>query len=91
MKKLALLIAVAVAFAGAAERYKDRMFDVSVERDVTYASGVKHLKTVNSLLKAYNLYATVDDGMPVHLYENETDLTEVSLTSICHRHILVLF
>lgn len=79
MKKLALLVACTVAFAGAAERYKDRMFDVSVERDIVYASGVKHLKTVNSLLKAYNLYATVDDGMPVHLYENETDLTEVSL------------
>ena len=79
MKKLALLIAVAVACSGAAERYKDRMFDVTVKRDVTYASKVKHLKTINSLLKAYNLYATVDDGMPVYLYENETDLTEVSL------------
>ena len=79
MKKLVLFMAFAVAFAGAAERYKDRMFDVTVKRDVTYASSVKHLKTINSLLKAYNLYASVDDGMPVYLYENETDLTEVSL------------
>ena len=34
MKKLILLIACAVAFSSAAERYKDRMFDVSVKRDV---------------------------------------------------------
>lgn len=79
MKKLILLIACAVAFSTAAERYKDRMFDVSVQRDVVYASGVKHLKTANTLLSLYNAYAKSDGGMPVYLYENETDLTTVDL------------
>lgn len=79
MKKLILLIACAVAFSSAAERYKDRVFDVSVQRDVVYASGVKHLKTANTLLSLYNAYAKSDGGMPVYLYENETDLTTVDL------------
>lgn len=79
MKKLILLIACAVAFSSAAERYKDRMFDVSVQRDVVYASGVKHLKTANTLLSLYNAYAKSDGGMPVYLYENETDLITVDL------------
>ncbi|MBR6834363.1 MAG: carboxylesterase family protein [Fibrobacter sp.] len=79
MKKLILLIACAVAYSSAAERYKDRMFDVSVQRDVVYASGVKHLKTANTLLSLYNAYAKSDGGMPVYLYENETDLTTVDL------------
>lgn len=79
MKKLILLIACAVAFSSAAERYKDRMFDVSVQRDVVYASGVKHLKTANTLLSLYNAYAKSDGGMPVYLYENEKDLTTVDL------------
>lgn len=79
MKKTALFLACAVAFAGAAERYKDRMFDVSVKRDVTYASNVKHLKTLNSISTAIIAYAALNDGMPVYLYDNETDLKEVSL------------
>ena len=80
MKKTALFLACAVAFAGAAERYKDRMFDVSVEKDVIYASNVKHLKTLNSISTAIITYAMLNDGMPVYLYDNETDLKEVSLT-----------
>jgi acetyl esterase/lipase len=79
MKKTALFLACAVAFVGAAERYKDRMFDVSVKRDVTYASNVKHLKTLNSISTAIIAYAVLNDAMPVYLYDNETDLTEVSL------------
>lgn len=79
MKKLVLFMAFAVAFAGAAERYKDRMFDVTVKRDVTYASKVKHLKTLNSISTAIIAYAALNDGMPVYLYDNEKDLTEVDL------------
>ena len=79
MKKTALFLACAVAFAGAAERYKDRMFDVSVKKDVIYASNVKHLKTLNSISTAIITYAMLNDGMPVYLYDNETDLKEVSL------------
>ena len=79
MKKIALFLACAVAFAGAAERYKDRMFDVSVKKDVIYASNVKHLKTLNSISAAIITYAALNDGMPVYLFDNETDLKEVSL------------
>ena len=79
MKKIALFLACAVAFAGAAERYKDRMFDVEVKKNVTYASKVKHLKTLNSISTAIITYAMLNDGMPVYLFDNETDLTEVDL------------
>lgn len=79
MKKIALFLACAVAFAGAAERYKDRMFDVEITRDVTYASNVKHLKTLNSISTAIIAYAVLNDGMPVYLYDNEKDLAEVDL------------
>ena len=45
MKKFALtILAFAIAFSyGGGERYKDRMFDVSIKKDVAYASNVKHL------------------------------------------------
>lgn len=79
MKKIALFLACAVAFAGAAERYKDRMFDVSVMKDVTYSSGVKHLKTINTLLDTYNKLSPATGTMAVYLYANETDLTTVDL------------
>jgi acetyl esterase/lipase len=79
MKKIALFLACAVAFAGAAERYKDRMFDVSVTKDVTYSSGVKHLKTINTLLDTYNKLSPATGTMAVYLYANETDLTTVDL------------
>ena len=79
MKKIALLLACSIAFADAGERYKDRMFDVSVERDVVYASGVKHLKKLNTISPGLLTYAIMNDGMPVYLYENETDLASVNL------------
>ncbi len=79
MKKIALFLACAVACSSAAERYKDRMFDVEVKKNVTYASKVKHLKTLNSISTALITYAMLNDGMPVYLYDNETDLTEVDL------------
>ena len=79
MKKIALFLACAVACSSAAERYKDRMFDVEVKKNVTYASKVKHLKTLNSISTALITYAALNDGMPVYLYDNEIDLTEVDL------------
>jgi acetyl esterase/lipase len=79
MKKIALFLACAVACSSAAERYKDRMFDVEVKKNVTYASKVKHLKTLNSISTAIITYAMLNDGMPVYLFDNETDLTEVDL------------
>ena len=79
MKKIALFLACAVACSSAAERYKDRMFDVEVKKNVTYASKVKHLKTLNSISTAIITYAMLNDGMPVYLYDNEIDLTEVDL------------
>ena len=53
MKKLLLAsMLVFVAYGFGAERYKDRMFDVSVNKNVVYASGVKHLKTLSPISTA---------------------------------------
>ena len=79
MKKIALFLACAVACSSAAERYKDRMFDVSVEKNVVYASNVKHLKTLNNISTALLLSSMAGKGMAVYLYDNETDLTNVEL------------
>lgn len=80
MKKLAIAMsAMLAAGAFAAERYKDRMFDVSVEKNVVYASDVKHLKTLNPISTALIAYALANDGMAVYLYNNETDLKNVDL------------
>ena len=72
---LALVFSASLSYAG--ERYKDRMFDVSVEKDVVYASEVDHLKT----LTAISRLAVVSQGREnaIFLYANETDLTQVEL------------
>ena len=79
MKKF-VLIALAFAFAASygAERYKDRMFEVSVEKDVVYASNVMHLKKLNPLLDMYKLLSGKSD-VPVYLYANETELKSIDL------------
>lgn len=80
MKKLLLAsMLVFVAYGFGAERYKDRMFDVSVNKNVVYASGVKHLKTLSPISTALLAYSILGDGMSVYLYESETELTEVNL------------
>lgn len=80
MKKvLVAALAFAVAYGFGAERYKDRMFDVSVTKDVVYASNVSHLKTLNDISLGLLTYSILGDGMSVYLYDNETDLTEVKL------------
>ena len=80
MKKLLIMALVGlVSVSFAKERYKDRMFDVSVKKNVVYASKVKHLKTINSLLDTYNKYAALTGKMSVYIYENESDLTTVDL------------
>lgn len=63
----------------AADRYMDRMFDVSVTKDVVYASNVSHLKTLNEISLGLLAYSILGDGMSVYLYDNETDLTKVKL------------
>lgn len=80
MKKiLVAALAFAVVNGFGAERYKDRMFDVSVTKDVVYASNVSHLKTLNDISLGLLAYSILGDGMSVYLYDNETDLTEVKL------------
>lgn len=80
MKKfLTAVLVLGVTFCMGAERYKDRMFDVSVEKDVVYASGVKHLRTLNEISLGLLAYSILGDGMSVYLYDNETDLTAVDL------------
>ena len=72
-----LLIFVANVFC--AERYKDRLFDVSVEKDVVYSSDVSHLKALSPISTALLAYSVLGDGMSVYLYDNETELTKVNL------------
>lgn len=81
MKKfLVAILMVAVVYGFGAERYMDRMFDVSVNKDVVYASGVSHLKTLNNISLALLSYSILGDaGTSVYLYANETDLTTVDL------------
>ena len=80
MKKLTLVtLALAVGFSCGAERYKDRMFEVSVKKDAVYASNVNHLKKLNPISTALLTYSIVGDGPAVYLYESETELTQVDL------------
>lgn len=78
-KRIACFLASLVACGYAADRYKDRMFDVEVEKNVVYASDVNHLKTLNPISTALLAYSLMGDGMAVYLYSNETDLTKVKL------------
>lgn len=80
MRKIFLaVLAFALTQGFAAERYKDRMFDVKVESDVVYASGVSHLATLTTLSKALSVLAAKNDSRAVYLYENEEDLQEIDL------------
>ncbi len=78
-KFILILVMLAVTFSMGAERYKDRLFEVSKEKDVVYASGVLHLKKLNSISTALLMYSMLGKGTSVYLYDNETDLTSVSL------------
>ena len=49
-KFVLILVTLAVTFSMGAERYKDRLFEVSKEKNVVYASGVLHLKKLNSIV-----------------------------------------
>lgn len=78
MKKLAFVaVALSVALSQGAERYKDRLFDVSVEKDVVYASNVNHLKTLTRITQT--LITMAGKGNAIYLYDNENDLEEVDL------------
>lgn len=80
MKKIVLVVlACLVSVSFAKERYKDRIFDVSVKKNVVYASDVKHLKELNSISKTLVTLAKLGKGTAVYLYDNETDLTKVDL------------
>ena len=78
-KFVLILVTLAVTFSMGAERYKDRMFDVSVKKNVVYASDVKRLKELNSISKTLVTLAKLGKGTAVYLYDNETDLTNVDL------------
>ena len=72
---LALAFAFSVSYAG--ERYRDRMFDVSVEKDVVYASDVPHLNKATSITRL--IIAMKGAESAIYLYENETDMAPVEL------------
>jgi poly(3-hydroxybutyrate) depolymerase len=74
LKKLAFLIlAVLVCFSMAAERYKDRLFDVNVERDVSFAKNVPHLSSYHKITEALLLYAKFSSDATVAYFYTEED------------------
>lgn len=79
MKGLSAILALGLAVSASygAERYKDRMFDVKVEKNVVYASNVLHLSILSSLSTA--MTKLVGDGRAVTLYDNETDMAPIDL------------
>lgn len=80
MKKILLVVlAFSLVQAVAAERYKDRMFDVNVEKDVVYASNVNHLATLTTLSKAITMLAAKNGSRAVYLYDNEFDTQSIDL------------
>jgi len=78
MKKgIVAALAIASVFSYGAERYKDRMFDVSVEKDVVYASGVNHLNAYSSLTQ--KMVTMLGSSSAIFLFDNETDMAPVDL------------
>ena len=72
---LALAFAFSVSYA--AERYKDRMFEVDVERDVVYATDVQHLSKYSAITRLMVALGKTESA--IYLYENETDMAPVDL------------
>ena len=72
---LALAFAFSVSYA--AERYKDRMFEVNVEKDVVYATDVQHLSKYSAITRLMVALGKTESA--IYLYENETDLAPVDL------------
>ena len=80
MKKIFLAtLAFALAQGFAAERYKDRMFDVNVEKDVVYASNVSHLSAMTTLSKTLVTLSRKTGSRAVYMYESEDDLQAIDL------------
>ena len=81
MKKLTLLLLSAlVSFSAAADRYKDRLFDVSVERDVSFAKGVPHLSSYHKITEALMVYGLLsDDATIVYFYTTENEVAQKDL------------
>ena len=80
MRKILLaVLAISFAHGFAAERYKDRLFDVDVQKDVVYASGVNHLSALSKLSTTLSALASANGGTMVYLYDNEEDLQPIDL------------
>lgn len=72
---VSLLVALSVSHA--AERYKDRMFDVDVEKDVIYAFDVLHLEKYSTITRLMMVMAGAENA--IYLYDNETDVGPIDL------------
>ena len=70
-------LALAVSISYAAERYKDRMFEVDVEKDVVYATDVLHLSKYSAITRLMVALGKTESA--IYLYENETDMAPVDL------------
>ncbi len=67
-------------FACAAERYKDRMFDVEKKKDVSVATGVPFLSSYHAITTALMLYSLKEkDATIAYFYTTETDTKDQDL------------
>ena len=71
---LTMIATIAIAANAAGTRYKDRLFEVTKEKDVTYATNVPALSSLHSLSKM-----TFSFGDSLFFYTNENDVTQKSM------------
>ena len=72
---LAVVTTLSVTANAAGTRYKDRLFDVTTKKDVTYASDVPNLSSLHTLAQL-----AISAGQPIYFYANETSVTEKPMT-----------
>ena len=81
MKNFALiLLMLSVTFAMATERYKDRLFPVTVKKDVAYAKNVPHLSSYHKITEGLLIYKLIsDDATVAYFYTDEKTTTNKDL------------
>lgn len=77
MKKiLALAMCAFVSVSLAADRYKDRLFDVSVTKDVSFAAGVPHLSSYHAITTGLLAYSLLEPDMTIAYFYNDEKTTQ---------------
>ena len=72
---LATLAVFSIPLNAADTRYKDRLFDVDMAKDVVYATDVPHLSSLHSLSQMI-----LSAGEEIYFYDSENEVTKKPLT-----------